>query len=86
MKLFYRVSPEEYREAMDKIREQFGMHEEVDEARTMLMLDDVSQIEQITGTFDPSSDKFAHVRISLNEKSLKEFFDSVLGDAYKVKE
>ena len=70
---------------MDKIRVQYGMHEEVDEARTILMLDDDSQIERVMGTFDPSTDAFAHVRIRLNDESLKEYFDSVLGEPYKVK-
>ena len=70
---------------MDAIRERFGMHEEIDEARTILMLDDMSQIERVMGTFDPSEDEFAHVRVNLNDESLKEFFDSVLGQPYKVK-
>ncbi|MHA1963726.1 MAG: hypothetical protein ACXACG_04410 [Candidatus Thorarchaeota archaeon] len=85
MKLFYKVNPDEYRICMDQIRDKYGMHEEVDEARTILMLDDDSQIERVMGTFDPSSDAFAHVRINLNDESLKEFFDSVLGEPYKVK-
>ncbi|MFX1607094.1 MAG: hypothetical protein ACFFDD_14465 [Promethearchaeota archaeon] len=85
MKLFYRVSPDMYRECMNKIRDQYGMHEEVDEARTILMLDDESQIERVMGTFDPSTDAFAHVRVKLNDESLKEFFNSVLGTPYKVK-
>ena len=85
MKLFYKVGPEEYRICMDQIRDKYGMHEEVDEARTILMLDDDSQIERVIGTFDPNSDAFAHVRINLNDESLKEFFDSVLGVPYKVK-
>ncbi len=85
MKLFYRVSPDEYRACMAKICEKFGMLEEVDEARTMLMLDDDSQIERIIGTFDPMNDETAQVRIVLADESLKEFFDSVLGEPYKVK-
>ena len=85
MKLFYRVKPEDYRECFDKIQEKFGMHEEVDEARTMLMLDDDSQIERVIGTFDPRSDETVLVRIVLADESLKEFFDSVLGIPYKVK-
>ncbi len=85
MKLFYRVSPDEYRDCLDKICEKFGMHEEVDEARTMLLLDNDSQIERVIGTFDPMTDETAHVRIVLADESLKEFFDSVLGEPYKVK-
>ncbi|MFW9793795.1 MAG: hypothetical protein ACFFEE_05830 [Candidatus Thorarchaeota archaeon] len=84
MKLFYRVSSDEYHICMEKIRERFGMTEEVDEARTMLLLDDDSQIERVIGTFDPMSDETAHVRIVLADESLREFFDSVLGTPYKV--
>lgn len=85
MKLFYRVSPDEYRACLDEIREKFGMLEEVDEARTMLLLDDDSQIERVIGTFDPVTDEIAQVRVVLADESLKEFFDSVLGEPYKVK-
>jgi len=85
MKLFYKVSPDKFRECMNKIREKFEMHEEVDEARTILMLDDDSQIERVMGTFDPSHDDFAHVRVNINDESLKEFFDSVLGEPYNVR-
>ena len=85
MKLFYRLSPDEYRNCLDKIRDKFGMNEEVDEARTMLMLDDDSQIEMVIGTFDPMTDETAHMRIILADESLKEFFDSVLGEPYRVK-
>ena len=85
MKLFYKVSPEIYRACMNKIQEKFSMHEEIDEARTILMLDDDSQIERVMGTFDPNFDSFAHVRVNLNDDSLKEVFDSILGQPYKVK-
>ena len=85
MKIFYRVSPEKYRECMDRIRERFGMHEEIDEASTILMLEDISQVEKVSGTFDPNFDKFAQVKVSLNDKSLKEFFDSIFGEPYKVR-
>jgi hypothetical protein len=61
------------------------MQEEVDEARTMLMLDDDSQIERVTGMFDPNTDETVHVRIVLADESLKEYFDSVLGEPYRVK-
>jgi len=85
MKLFYKVSPDNYRACMDQIREKFSMHEEVDEARTILMLDDDTQIERVMGTFDPNSDSFAHVRVNLNDESLRDFFDTVLGQPYKMK-
>ena len=85
MKLFYHIKPDDYRAHLDTIREKFGMNEEVDGAKTMLMLDDDSQIELVSCMFDPVEDEFAHVRIVLNDESLKEFFDSVLGKPYKVK-
>ena len=85
MKLFYKVSPEKYRECMNRIREEFGLHEEIDEANTILMLEEDSRIDRVLGTFDPSSDSFAQVKINLNDKSLKQFFDSVLGKPYRVK-
>ncbi|TFG34363.1 hypothetical protein EU527_03970 [Candidatus Thorarchaeota archaeon] len=85
MKLFYKVSPEEYINCMSKIRDKFSMHEEVDEADTILLLDDESQIERVTGTFDPNSDDMAQVRVVLTDESLRDFFDSVLGEPYLVK-
>ena len=85
MKLFYRIKPDNYRAHLDTIREKFGMNEEVDGAKTMLMLDDDSQIELVSCVFDPSTDKFAQIRIVLNDRSLKEYFDSVLGQPYKIK-
>ena len=85
MKLYYRIEPDDFRDCLDTIREKFGMNEEVDGAKTMLMLDDDSQIELVSCMFDPKEDTFAHVRVILNDRSLKEFFDSVLGQPYKVK-
>jgi hypothetical protein len=77
--------PDVYRECLDKIRARFSMHEEVDEARTILMLDDESQVERVIGTFDPNTDDIAQVRVTLVDESLREFFDSVLGEPYRVK-
>jgi hypothetical protein len=85
MKLFYKVTPDVYRACMDQIRDKFSMHEEVDEARTILMLDDESQIERVIGTFDPNIDEIAQVRVNLVDESLRTFFDSILGEPYKVK-
>lgn len=85
MKLFYRVNPSEYRRCMEQIQSKFAMHEEIDEARTTLMLEDESQIERVIGTFDPKCDRAAHVRVILVDDSLREFFDSVLGEPYMVK-
>ncbi|MFW9961653.1 MAG: hypothetical protein ACFFDV_11575 [Candidatus Thorarchaeota archaeon] len=85
MKLFYKVEPDKYSLCMKQIRERFGMHEEIDEARTTLMLEEEAPIERVSGTFDPSSDQMAQVLVILNDKSLKEFFDSVLGTPYLVK-
>jgi hypothetical protein len=85
MRLFYKVRPDVYVNCMRQIRERFAMHEEIDEARTTLMLEDQSRIERVSGTFDPSSDDVAQIRVVLNDESLKEFFDSVLGIPYLVK-
>jgi phosphotransferase system IIB component len=85
MKLFYKVQPDEYTNCMTRIREKFAMHEEIDEARTTLVLEDQSKIERVSGTFDPSSDDAAQIRVVLNDESLKEFFDSILGEPYLVK-
>jgi hypothetical protein len=85
LKLFYRISPLDYREAMERVRLEFNMHEEIDEARTMLMLEDISRIEIVSGTYDPVEGDVAMVRVVLNDETLKDFFDSVFGVPYKVK-
>ncbi|MFW9850273.1 MAG: hypothetical protein ACFFF4_14140 [Candidatus Thorarchaeota archaeon] len=85
MKLFYKIAPEKYREALDKIKSEFGMHEEVDEARTMLMLNTEDKIELISGMYDPHEDEYATIRVVLVDESLKEFFDAVLGEPYKIR-
>ncbi len=84
MKLYYRVNPEGFRSCMNKIRDNYGMHEEIDEARTVLKLDDEDKIERVIGTFDPDACE-AQIRVILVDGSLKEFFDSVLGKPYKIK-
>ena len=84
MKLYYRVKPEEFRACMDRIRDNYGMHEEVDETRTVLKLEDEDLIERVIGTFDPDAGE-VHIRVILGDNSLKEFFDSVLGMPYKIK-
>ncbi len=85
MKLFYRIDPAAYKEAMDKIKSRFDMHEEVDEAKTMLMLDGDSPIELVSGSYDPAEDEVASVRVVLHDASLKEVFDSILGEPFRVK-
>ncbi|MHA1769402.1 MAG: hypothetical protein ACTSV3_06070 [Candidatus Thorarchaeota archaeon] len=85
MKLYYKVTPDVYRSCLEQIREKFAMHEEVDEAHTILLLDDESQIERVIGTFDPNTDDVAQVRVTLVDESLRGFFDSVLGAPYKVR-
>ena len=85
MKLFYKVNPNEYRKCMMQIREKFVMHEEIDEARTTLLLEDDSPIERVSGTYDPISDDVARIQVILNDESLREFFDSVFGKPYLVK-
>ena len=85
MKLFYKVSRDKYRTCMDTIRDRFGMHEEIDEASTILMLEDNSQVQKVVGTFDPNFDDFAQVTVNLKDKSTKEIFDSILGEPYRVR-
>ncbi|UCE11128.1 MAG: hypothetical protein JSW61_04105 [Candidatus Thorarchaeota archaeon] len=84
MKLYYKINPENYRECLEAIRDKFGMNEEVDEERTTLALDDESRIELVRGTFDPNRDELAHVRVILHDDTLRAYFDSVLGEPYKV--
>ena len=83
--MFYKISPSQYREALDKIKEKFGMHEEVDEARTMLLLDSEDTIELVSGMYDPNQDDVAQVRVVLVDDSLRGYFDSILGEPYRVK-
>ncbi len=85
MKLFYRVSPEQYRRMLDRVREEFGMHEETDEEKTLLLLDDPSRIELVSASYDPVEDGTVHIRVVLNDESLREFFDSVFGEPYRVR-
>ena len=84
MKLYYRVKPEDFRACIDRIRDNFGMNEEIDEVRTVLKLDDEDKIERVIGTLDPDAGE-SHIRVILGDESLKGFFDSVLGQPYKVK-
>jgi hypothetical protein len=85
VKLFYYVDPSVYEASMKKVREKFDMHQEVDEDKTILLLDDKSKIELVTGSYDPGNDERALVRVVLVDQSLKTFFDSVFGQPYKVK-
>jgi hypothetical protein len=85
VRLYYRVSTEDYARCIETIQSEFGMNQEVDEERTTLTLDDESRIELVRGTFDPKSDEFAHVRVVLVDVKLRSYFDSVLGEPYKVK-
>ena len=85
MKLFYKVNPEEYRSCMDKIKDHFNMHEEVDEEKTILLLDDETKIEKVSGSYDPMEDEIAKVRVILVDPSLRDFFNSVFGEPYKEK-
>ncbi|MFW9909005.1 MAG: hypothetical protein ACFFEF_10550 [Candidatus Thorarchaeota archaeon] len=85
MKLFYRLDPDKYRDALDKIKNEYDMHEEVDEAKTMLLLNTEDKIELVSGMYDPAEDDVATIRVVLVDESLKGFFDSVLGEPYKVR-
>ncbi|MHA2189878.1 MAG: hypothetical protein ACXAAP_06570, partial [Candidatus Thorarchaeota archaeon] len=71
MKLFYKISPSIYREAMERVRVEFNMHEEIDEARTLLMLEDISRIELVSGMYDPVEGDVAMIRVVLNDETLK---------------
>ncbi len=85
MKLFYKVHPSKYQQAMEAIKERFGMHQEVDEEKTILMLDSEDIIELVSGSYNPNEDEMAHIRVVLVDESLKEVFDSILGEPYRVK-
>ena len=85
VKLFYKIAPAKYRNAMDTIREKFMMHEDIDEDKTILNLDSEDIIEQITGSYNPVEDEIANIRVVLVDESLREYFDSVLGEPYRIK-
>jgi len=85
VKLFYKIDPAKYRDAMDTIRDKFTMHEDIDEDKTILNLDSEDIIEQITGSYNPVEDEIASIRIVLVDESLREYFDSVLGEPYRIK-
>ena len=85
MKLFYKIQPSEYPKVMEAIRERFGMNQEVDEEKTILMLDSEDAIELVSGSYDPNENELAHIRVVLVDESLKEVFDSILGEPYRVK-
>ena len=85
MKLFYRVDPAQYGEMMDQVKEHFQMHEEVDEEKTMLLMEDETKIELVSGSYNPHTDDIASIRVVLVDDSLRDFFDSVFGEPYRVK-
>ncbi len=85
MKLFYKVNPEEYRSCMDQVKDHFNMHEEVDEEKTILLLDDETKIEKVTGSYNPMEDEVAKVRVILVDPSFREYFNSIFGEPYKEK-
>ncbi|MFX1563969.1 MAG: hypothetical protein ACFFDP_11760 [Promethearchaeota archaeon] len=85
MKLFYMVNPKEYPRVMQAIREKFGMHQEVDEEKTILMLDGEDVIELVSGIYDPNHDEMAQIRVVLVDETLKKDFDAIIGKPYKVK-
>lgn len=85
MKLFYKVNPSKYRELMNRVRDEFSLHEAIDEEKTTLTREEEERIELVRGSFDPSEDDLAMVRVVILDDSLKVFFDSVFGEPYKVK-
>ena len=85
VKLFYKIDPAQFRNVMDTIRDKFMMHEDIDEDKTILNLDSEDIIEQITGSYNPVEDEVANIRVVLVDESLREYFDSVLGEPYIIK-
>ncbi len=85
VRLFYRVDPTKYGELMNKVRDEFNLHEEIDEERTTLTREEEKRIELVRGSFDPSEDDLAMVRVVILDDSLRSYFDSVFGEPYKVK-
>ncbi|MHA1481332.1 MAG: hypothetical protein ACTSQZ_07925 [Candidatus Thorarchaeota archaeon] len=85
VKLFYKIDPAQFRNVMDTIRDKFMMHEDIDEDKTILNLDSEDVIEQITGSYNPVEDEIANIRVVLVDESLREYFDSVLGEPYRIK-
>ena len=85
VKLFYKLDPSEYHQAMNKIRDELKLHEEIDEEKTILIPKDETQIEQVVGSYDPKGDKVAKVRVILIDTALRDYFNSVLGEPYKEK-
>lgn len=79
------MDPIRYRELMNKVRDDFNLHEEIDEERTTLTREEEERIELVRGSFDPSEDDLAMVRVVILDDSLRDFFDSVFGEPYKVK-
>ena len=82
-KLFYKVRPGEYRELMKRVREKYNLHEDIDEEKTILTADDEDTIIKISGSFDPSSDDVAKVKVILADSTLRNYFNSVFGEPYK---
>ncbi len=85
MKLFYRIEPSKYQSCMERIEEEFEMHKETDEDKTILMLDDETKIVKVSGSYFPGEDDMAMIKVILADDTLRDFFDSVLGQPYRVK-
>ena len=85
VKLYYKINPELYQDALEKLCAKFGMHKNIDEEKTFLNLDGEDIIEQIIGSYDPVEDDMASIRVVLVDESLRSYFDSILGEPYKVK-
>jgi hypothetical protein len=82
-KLFYKVSPDEYKEMMRQVREKYNLHEDIDEDKTILTADDEESIIKVSASFDPSSDDVAKVKVILVDAALRDYFNSVFGEPYK---
>ena len=85
MKLFYRVPPGRHREAMDRIRDELNLHEEVDEDRIILLAETEDRVIKVTCSYDPRSDDEAYIKVILADDTLEEFFRSVFGEPFRKK-
>ena len=71
---------------LNKVRDELNLHAETDEERTTLSPErEDERIELVRGSFDPSEDDIAMVRVVILDDSLRSYFDSVFGEPYKVK-
>ena len=85
MKLYYKIDPAKFRDCMVEVRDRFNLHEEIDEAMTILSREDNPAIEIITGSYDPVEDEHASVKAVIHDPSIREFLDEVFGEPIRVR-